>query len=70
MVAGFVIVAVLDAINRIYDSYPIAKDRPIKVFVQVIKIFVISAIIITIVSEFIGSPLVIYWSGWGRLLRF
>ena len=55
MVAGFVIVAVLDAINRIYDSYPIAKDRPIKVFVQVIKIFVISAIIITIVSEFIGE---------------
>mgnify|MGYP000951527799 CR=1 FL=1 len=55
VVAGFVIVAVLDAINRIYDSYPIAKDRPIKVFVQVIKIFVISAIIITIVSEFIGE---------------
>ena len=55
VVAGFVIVAVLDAINRIYDSYPIAKDRPIRVFVQVIKIFVISAIIITIVSEFIGE---------------
>ena len=32
VVAGFVIVAVLDAINRIYDSYPIAKDRPIKSF--------------------------------------
>ena len=55
VVAGFVIVAVLDAINRIYDSYPIAKDRPIKVFVQVIKIFVISAIIITVISEFIGE---------------
>lgn len=55
VVAGFVIVAVLDSINRIYESYPVARDRPIKVFVQVIKIFVVSAVIITIVSEFIGE---------------
>ena len=55
VVAGFVIVAILDSINRIYESYPVARDRPIKVFVQVIKIFVVSAVIITIVSEFIGD---------------
>lgn len=55
VVACMVIVGVLDAVNRIYESYPIAKDRPIKVFVQVIKIFIVSAVIITIVSEFIGE---------------
>lgn len=55
VVAGYVIVSVLDAINRIYESYPVARDRPIKVFVQVIKIFVVSAVVITIVSEFIGE---------------
>ena len=34
-----IVSSILDGINRIYDSYPIAKDRPIKVFIQVIKIF-------------------------------
>ena len=53
--AGYVIVSVLDAINRIYESYPVSRDRPIKVFVQVIKIFVVSAVVITIVSVFIGE---------------
>ena len=55
VVAGYVIVTVLDAINRIYESSPVARDRPIKVFVQVIKIFVVSAVVITIVSVFIGE---------------
>lgn len=27
--------AVLDGINRIYDSYPVARNRPIKVFIQI-----------------------------------
>lgn len=55
IVSGSILVAVLDAINRIYESYPTAKDRPLRAFVQLIKIFIISAIIITIVSEFIGE---------------
>lgn len=40
--------AILDGINRIYDSYPVARNRPIRVFVQVIKIFMycIAAIIV------------------------
>lgn len=42
--------AVLDGINRIYDSYPVARNRPIKVFIQVIKIFIYCIAVIVIVS--------------------
>lgn len=42
--------AVLDGINRIYDSYPAARNRPIKVFIQVIKIFIYCIAVILIVS--------------------
>ena len=45
-----IVSSILDGINRIYDSYPIAKDRPIKVFIQVIKIFFYCAAIIIIIS--------------------
>lgn len=41
---------VLDGINRIYESYPVSKNRPIKVFIQVIKIFLYCAVIIIIIS--------------------
>lgn len=34
-----VVSAVLDGANRIYDSYPVSRNRPIKVFVQVVKVF-------------------------------
>lgn len=42
--------AILDGINRIYDSYPVARNRPIKVFIQVIKIFLYGVAVIVIVS--------------------
>lgn len=48
LAVALLISAVLDGANRIYDSYPVSKNRPIKVFVQVIKIFVYS--IVSIVS--------------------
>ncbi len=47
-----VISSILDGINRIYESYPIAKDRPIKVFMQVLMIFLWCAAIIVIISIF------------------
>lgn len=50
--------AILDGINRIYESYPISKNRPIKVFMQVIKIFLYCTVIIIIISILIEkSPL-------------
>lgn len=55
IVTGFIMITAMDAANKIYESYPIARDRPIKVFIQVAKIFVFSAIFITIISIFIGE---------------
>lgn len=40
----------LSAINKIYESYPMAKDRPIKVFIQVIKIFLYCVVVVTVIS--------------------
>lgn len=42
--------ALLDGANRIYDSYPVAKNRPIKVFVQVVKMFLYCVAAIIVVS--------------------
>ena len=42
--------SIMDGINRIYESYPMAKQRPIKVFIQVIKIFFYSMGLIIVVS--------------------
>lgn len=42
--------AVVDGVNRIYDSYPVARNRPIKVFMQVIKIFIYCIAVIVVVS--------------------
>ena len=42
--------AILNGINRIYDSYPVARNRPIRVFIQVIKIFIYCVVTIIVVS--------------------
>lgn len=46
LAVSLLISAVLDGANRIYDSYPVSRNRPIKVFIQVIKIFVYSIVFI------------------------
>lgn len=45
-----VLSSIMDGINRIYESYPMARNRPIKVFIQVIKIFFYCMAIIIIIS--------------------
>mgnify|MGYP002465951878 CR=1 FL=1 len=45
-----VLSSIMDGINRIYESYPMARNRPIKVFIQVIKIFFYSMATIIIIS--------------------
>ena len=42
--------AILNGVNRIYDSYPMARNHPIKVFIQVIKIFIYCLACIVVVS--------------------
>ena len=47
--------AVLDGVNRIYTSYPASKDKPIKVFIQVIEIFLYCAAVIIVIGMFTGK---------------
>lgn len=42
--------AILNGINRIYNSYPVARNRPIKVFIQIIKIFMYCVVVIITIS--------------------
>ena len=46
----FLISAILDGINRIYETYSMARNQPIKVFIQIIKIFIYCLLTIIIVS--------------------
>lgn len=57
--------SILDGINRIYESYPISKNRPIKVFIQVIKIFFYCMAIIIIISILIAKSPVALLAGLG-----
>lgn len=45
-----IFIALLDTINKIYESYPIARNRPIAVFIQVFKVFLYSVIVIIVIS--------------------
>ena len=46
----FMVSAVLDGMNRIYETYPMARHRPLKVFIQVFKIFLYCAGFIVVIS--------------------
>lgn len=46
--------SVMDGANRIYESYPGAKDRPIKIFIQLIAIFLYAAAVMVAISIFSG----------------
>ena len=61
------IFTVLDGINRIYESYPVSKNRPIKVFIQVIKIFLYCAVIIIIISILIEKSPMALLAGLGAV---
>lgn len=65
--ALLIISSVLDGINRIYESYPVAKNRPIKVFIQVIKIFFYCAIIIIVISILIDKDPLALLAGLGAV---
>lgn len=51
----FIITSLLTAINRIYESYPISKNRPITFFIQLIKVFLYTVVAITIVSVLVNK---------------
>lgn len=51
----FILTALLNAINRIYESYPVSKNRPITFFVQLIKVFLYTVVVITVFSVILNK---------------
>lgn len=47
--------SLLNSINKIYESYPISKNRPITVFIQITKIFLYCVVGILIFSVVFGK---------------
>lgn len=45
----------LSALNKIYESYPMAKDRPIKVFIQVFKVFLYTVVVVSVISVILNK---------------
>ncbi|MFC3802354.1 mechanosensitive ion channel family protein [Cohnella sp. GCM10012308] len=67
IVAMAVVDAVLNALNDIYTTYEISKSRPIKSYIQMIKIFLFVIGGILVVSNLIGQSPLILLSGIGAL---
>jgi len=59
--------ALLTAANAIYATYPIAKERPIKGFVQVVKIVVYVLGGVIIVSALVAKSPVVLLTGFGAM---
>lgn len=47
--------ALLNVINKIYESYPISKNRPITVFIQVLKTFIYSVVAVVVISIMVNK---------------
>lgn len=62
-----VINSVLNAINDIYQTFEISKIRPIKGYIEVVNIIVITVGIILIIANLIGKNPLIFLSGIGAL---
>ncbi|MBU5670758.1 mechanosensitive ion channel family protein [Paenibacillus brevis] len=67
IVAILVINAFLNAVNDIYRTYEVSKSRPIRGYIQVVKIFVYIIGGILIISGMIGKSPLLLLSGIGAL---
>jgi miniconductance mechanosensitive channel len=65
--ASISIGATLDTLHQIYNKFPIAKDRPIKSFVQILKIILVLITSIILISLIINRSPVLLLSGLGAL---
>ena len=55
--------SILDGVNRVYESYPVSKDKPIKVFIQVVNIFLYCAAIIVVIGMLTGKEVTTLLAG-------
>lgn len=67
IVALIIISSVLDAANDVYQTYEISKTRPIKGYIQVVKIIVIIFGAILVIANLMGKSPLILLSGIGAL---
>jgi len=59
--------SILNIVERIYERYEVSRELPIKSLIQVIKIVLIMITIIFIISNLIGTPAVMIFSGLGAM---
>ncbi|WP_102346280.1 mechanosensitive ion channel family protein [Bacillus sp. Marseille-P3661] len=67
IVALMVIHSLLNAINDIYQTFEISKIKPIKGYIQVVNIIVLTLGVILIISNLMGESPLILFSGIGAL---
>lgn len=67
---GLILLAGLSCVNDRYNQYPIAKLRPIKSYLQLLKIVIIVFIIILFLSRMIDKPPIYFISGFGAATAF
>jgi miniconductance mechanosensitive channel len=67
IVVVFVIDAFLKALDDIYNSYEVARKKPIKAYLQGIKIFVVVVALIIIIARIIDKSPVLLLSGVGAM---
>jgi miniconductance mechanosensitive channel len=67
LVAGRVAIAVLTAANELYTRRPENRDRPIKGYVQVLKILVASVTAVLILASLLDRSPLIFLSGLGAM---
>lgn len=67
LVVMFVISAFLNSVNDIYNNFEISKTRPIKGFIQIVKVFVFVIGGILIIAEIIGQNPLVLLGGLGAL---
>lgn len=53
----------LQGLNRVYERYSISKERPIKVFIQVLTIFLWCAALMVVISIFSGKSVLVLLGG-------
>ncbi|THE11363.1 mechanosensitive ion channel family protein [Bacillus timonensis] len=67
IVSLMVLSGILNAINDMYQTYEVSKTRPIKGYIQVVKIIVITFGVILIIANLMGKSPLLLLSGIGAL---
>jgi len=67
MVVALTITAFLNAANAIYESYPMSRQRPLKGFVQLVKLALVIVGLLLVVAELLGQSPWILLSGFGAM---